>query len=64
MKEIDLSPNEYRDLGSEVRERYDAIRNTKPDYPQPPPKPVMPDIRWVKAKVVDGCAVIDDSERN
>lgn len=64
MKEIDLSPNEYRDIGAEVRERYETIRNTKPDYPPPPPKPNMPDIKWVKAKVVDGYAVIDDSERN
>jgi hypothetical protein len=57
MKQIDLGPDEYRDVESEVRERSDAIKAAKPDYPTPPPKPVMPDIKWVKPEIINGKAI-------
>lgn len=57
MKQIDLGPDEYRDVEAEVRERADAIKAAQPNFPPPPPKPVMPDIKWVKPKIVNGRAV-------
>lgn len=57
MKQIDLSPDEYRDVEAEIRERSDAIKAAEPNYPPPPPKPVLPDIEWVKPDIVNGRAV-------
>lgn len=62
MKQIDLGPNEYRNLEAEVNERSDAIKAAKPVYPEPPPKPVMPDIKWVTPKIVDGVAIYEPSD--
>lgn len=64
MKAFDLEPNEYRDMEAGVRERSDAIQNTKPIYPDPPPKPVLPKIKWVMPRIVDGVAVYDKSGSN
>jgi hypothetical protein len=57
MKQIDLGPDEYRDVEAEVRERTDAIKAAQPNYPPPPPKPVLPDIKWVIPEIIDGKAV-------
>jgi hypothetical protein len=57
MKQIDLSPDEYRDVEAEMTERLEAMRAAEPPELIPPPKPVMPDIKWVKPKIVNGRAV-------
>jgi hypothetical protein len=57
MKQIDLGPDEYRDVEAEIRERSDAIKAAQPNFPPPPPKPVLPDIKWVEPKIVNGKAV-------
>jgi hypothetical protein len=57
MKQIDLAPDEYRDAEAEIAERLEAMKTSEPPEMIPPPKPVMPDIKWVKPKIVDGKAV-------
>jgi hypothetical protein len=57
MKQIDLSPDEYRDVEAEMTQRLEAMRASEPPEMTPPPKPVMPDIKWVKPKIVNGRAL-------
>jgi hypothetical protein len=57
MKQIDLGPHEYRNVETEAIERQDAIKAAKPNFPAPPPIPVLPDIKWVKPNIIDGKAV-------
>lgn len=65
MKQIDLGPDEYRDVEAEMAERLAALKAAEPPELIPPPKPEMPDIKWVRPKIVNGHAVYKSrSSRN